>query len=380
MAKKILTVSDLVTAGDNGSLREVFDTLIKSQLGFTPNQSISSAFLGANITGVPGGFKPNTNTNGFIFTTRPDLNLLTENISVDRRMAPLLTSNERSMMRAIRILLSPRTAIRIDKWDAKLPQLIDSPLINKRYPFLAISDNLTKSLTGWPSSRLGVHTSPEGIMKEVHIQADSPASYAGNFSLNLSGLSVDGNPLLYLYYYWILYMGLVMTNEYGVMSLPRYIGNGRMDYTCRHYRFIMDETNTFFNEYACTGYGFPQSIDIGQYMDYNVDEPRPYVGRNVEVEFACSGVMYMDELVLRQFNTTVCIFQPYMGDKHRSKYFVKVPYAYRAFYNNQCYPRANQVTRELEWWVPKDYWNKTESMRNAFVENKNGYIPQLTRK
>lgn len=346
------------------NLPRFIDYLTKIKHGFNISSAMTDAFKGPNIITNSTLYKPNTNQSGYVFTTRPDLNLSSVNIKIERRFMPLLTDNEMSVMRAIRLILSPRMAMKIPmvEYSGSLTGQSDlirnpnNPLINPQYPFIAISDNNVKSLTGWPSGGgLGIHSTPAGILKEVHIMADSPNNYNTEFSLNLSLNSMQGSPTLYLYYFWILYIGCVLSQTYGMMPWPEYLGNGRLDYTCRHYRLIMDETRTYVNEIGMTGYSIPRNIDIGPIFDYQAENPRPYVDRSIDVEFACSGAIYLDDLVIKQFNETVQMFKPEMHKSKRQQYMVKVEKKWHKIFNNQCYPWINIFTRELEWWVEKRF-------------------------
>ena len=358
------SINDILSDNYTGTIKEMIDSLVKVKHGFTVSESMTDSFRGPNIvTNVP-MIKPNTNLPGYVFTVRPDLNMSKNNLRIDRKMAPLLTDKENSIMRAIRCILGPQCMMPMPGFPnrSELMPYISCPLIDKRYPFIAISDNNVRTLTGWPSGQLGVRRSAAGILKEVHIMADGPATYKGDFSLNMSLNSMKGNPLMYLYYYWILYIGMVYTQSYGLMPWPEYLSNGRMDYTTRIYRLIMDETKTYVTEAAMTGYAIPTSIDIGPYFDYQSDNYRPYVDKTVEVEFACSGVEYLDEIIIKQFNRTVEMFQPFMTDKYRSKQLIKIDKRYQKIMNNKVYPWINPISRELEWWCTSQNWKNSASL------------------
>lgn len=362
------SINDILKDNYSGPIREMLDSLTKVKHGFTLSESMTNTFRGPNIVTNTPMLKPNTNLPGYVFTVRPDLNFSPANLKLDRKMSPLLTEKANSIMRAIRCILSPQCMMPMHQ--AGFPnrtsegrlKYIDCPLVDKNYPFIAISDNNVKTLTGWPSGQLGVRSTPAGILKEVHLMADGPATYKGEFSLNMSLNSMKGNPLMYLYYYWILYIGMVYTQSYGLMPWPEYLSNGRMDYTTRIYRLIMDETKTYVTEAAMTGYAIPRSIDIGPYFDYQSDNYRPFIERTTEVEFACSGAEYLDEIIIKQFNRTVEIFQPLMGDKYRKQYLLKVDKKYQKIMNNKVYPWVNPISRELEWWCKPADWKESSKL------------------
>ena len=360
------SINDILKDNYSGPIRDMIDSLTKVKHGFTLSESMTNTFKGPNIISNTPMLKPNTNLPGYVFTVRPDLNFSTANLRIERKMSPLLTDKANSIMRAIRCILAPQCMMPMHQAGfpnraGRMPYL-ECPLIDKNYPFIAISDNNVKSLTGWPSGQLGIRSTPAGILKEVHLMADGPSTYKGEFSLNMSLNSMKGNPLMYLYYYWILYIGMVYTQSYGLMPWPEYLSNGRMDYTTRIYRLIMDETKTYVTEAAMTGYAIPRSIDIGPYFDYQADNYRPYIERTTEVEFACSGVEYLDEIIIKQFNRTVEIFQPLMGDKYRAKRLIKVDKKYQKIMNNKVYPWINPISRELEWWCTPSNWKASSNL------------------
>lgn len=341
---------------------KLIDALIKVKYGFNLSAAMTESFRGPNILAQPTHYKPNTNNAGYVFTTRPDLNLASENIKLERALMPLLTDRDNFSMRAIRLILCPRLAMRIADvefggsvtGESDLRRNPNSKLIDPFYPFIAISDNNVRSLTGWPSSSLGVQSSQAGLAKEVHVMADGPTTYKGEYSLNLSISSMKGSPTLYLYHFWIEYIAAVLKNTNGLIPWPEYFGESRLDYTTRIYRLVMDETRTFVEEMAATGYAFPRGIDIGPIFDYNREQQRPYMDRAIEVEFVCSGAIYLDDLLIKQFNETILMFNPNMAPNKRGNYYVKVEKKYHRIFNNKCYPWINQTTRELEWWVRKE--------------------------
>ena len=240
---RVFDLKQLLSENYTDTISQWIDDIFKVKHGFTPSDSMAKTFYGPNLISNTPMLKPNTNSPGYIFTTRPDLNLSTSNLATERKMMALLTDKDNSLMRAIRLILSPRLAANYMPNAKELflypgfangipNDLIrySSKLVNPKYPFIAVSDNSVKSLTGWPSSQIGIRSTNAGVLKEVHIMADGPSTYNGEYSLSLSAYSMKGNPVMYLYYYWILYIGFVYYQTYGLMPWPEYLGNGRMDY------------------------------------------------------------------------------------------------------------------------------------------------------
>ena len=373
---------------DERKIHNYINELIKTKYGFSPSNAMKNTFMGPNIMGNTPPIKPNNNLNGYIFTVRPDLNLSFNNINIVRKLVPLLTNDENSMMRALRIILSPRIGekpplraiLGRDLMSAEVAELntfnLKSNLVDNQYPFIAISDNLVKSLSGWPSGQLGIRTTTAGILKENHIMASAPATFNGEYSLNLSTLSMQGDPILFLYYYWILYISAVFSMTYGPIPWPDYFVNGRMDYTTRIYRLIMDETNTYVREMAATGWAIPRAIDIGPHFNFDSEDIHPFVSKTVEIEFACTGAIYLDEILIKQFNQTVCMFNPNMLDGTRDIFMVQVDKKYYKIFNYNVYPRIDPITKELQWWIYKEKLSDpgVGEMLARYIVNERGSI------
>ena len=341
----------------------IIDNLMKIKTGAGISTAMTDIFTGANITGTVPAIKPNTNNHGYVFMTRPDLNLSPDNCRLNRNLMQLASANENSMLRAIAMMLSPQLANRF--------RGIKSNLVDNRYPFLSISDNLVRSLTGWPSAQLGISTTPAGVNKGEHIQADSPAYYNGQFSLSLSTYDIVSSPVKRLYHYWTTYIGALLDNAYGLAPWPEYWFNGRLDYTTRVYRLIMDESRTYVEEIAATNYAIPQVPDLGPHFNFDAEQPRPFVGGTLNVELACSGAIYFDELLVLQFNRTVELFNPAMRDHTadkrdkkpvRSIYMVKVEKRYHGVFSGKAFPRIDPQTKELEWYVSKETWKAMQHL------------------
>lgn len=341
--------------------QSIIDNLFKIKTGSGIRTATAEAFGGANITGTIPAIKPNTNNHGYVFMTRPDLNLAPDNIRVSRQLSALANNDPKSILRAIAMILSPQLYSRFK--DTK------SNLVDPLYPFIAISDNLTKSLTGWPSGQLGIHTSQAGIAKEEHIQADSPAFYNGQYSLSLSMYNSAGNAGKMLFHYWTTYIGAVLKHSNGVSPWPEYNFNGRLDYTSRIYRLIMDESRTYVEEMCATNYFIPQPPDLGPHFNFDAEQPKPFIGSTVDVELACTGAIYYDELLVNQFNRTVVLFNPAMHNSVRGKHMTYVPKKYHTVFSGKSYPFIEPNTKELQWWTFKDTWDTMGNLRKMVDSN-----------
>ena len=104
----------------------------------------------------------NRDYKGFTFFTRPLLNLSTLNVANNRDMIDLLTTNERSINRYVRMMLDPRLAV-----DKKLGgSELTCPLVDNKQAFIPILSNNLVSISGFPDLNLPTYTSDEGIRRE----------------------------------------------------------------------------------------------------------------------------------------------------------------------------------------------------------------------
>ena len=126
----------------------MLDSLTKVKHGFTLSESMTNTFKGPNIISNTPMLKPNTNLPGYVFTVRPDLNFSSANLRIDRKMTPLLTEKANSVMRAIRCILAPQCMMPMhqagfpNRTVEKKMTYLECPLVDKNYPFIAVSDGL----------------------------------------------------------------------------------------------------------------------------------------------------------------------------------------------------------------------------------------------
>lgn len=342
------------------------------------NQAISNTLYGINSTGVKGVLPENRDSKGYVFFTRPQLNLTVGNIVNIRRLYSLLNTDVNSVHRYVRCLLDPRLAnytstseknseIELDasqKDIIKYDNKTKSTLLNNKLAFIPVLTNTIMDMSGWPDLTANAFTSKAGVRKEQYIQIDSSIDIFESFDLDCTFRNIKDEPILLMMQTWLLYAACVFE---GLMNpYPDMIAENEIDYNTRIYRLIMDESGRYVKKIAATGAGFPINVPTGKIFDYTSTN---YMENNKElnIRFKCVGAMYNDDILIQEFNATSLIFNKdlkevlsYDGKDGSTVNFEKIPFELRDTFNHRGYPIIDTTTYELEWWVDKreaDYKN-----------------------
>lgn len=293
--------------------------------------------------------QPNTDRNGYVFFTRPQLNLSAGNCMRTRMLFNLLTRDVKSMQTWVRATLDPRLY-------SDLNENARSPMVDNTNPFIPLLSNTIKSLSGWPDLVVQARTSTEGARKETQSVVDGVMEYYQEFDLDATFFNTQEDPITNLFYIWEKYMTLVfegMANPY-----PDFIVENEIDYNTRIYRIITDSTGQFVSKMAACGAAFPISLPTSEYANFNRDEPITLGRKDITVRFRCNGAIYYDPILMENFNETVFIFNPKLRNevdtgsiRRNSSDFIKVAAPYQHIFNNLCIPYIDKDTNELCWFV-----------------------------
>lgn len=311
------------------------------------NKAITRNLYGINHRQTPPGALMNKDIYGYTFWTRPQLNMTGNNLRNDRIFYDLLSSEEYSIQRFVRTTLDPRLQSGFTNGET-----LSSPLVDPYQAFIPLLTNSLMSISGWPEIQAPTYTSPPGLFKEVYGQVDGTTKIYTDYDIDSTFRNYRGDPLLYMLFIWIKYASLVF--EGTIVPYPDYIFNNVIDYNTRIYRLVMDHNKTYVKKIACTGVSFPTAIPIGGFFDYNSDTPFNTQMREFTIRFTSLGAEYMDNILVKEFNETVKIFNPYMRDSIRSSVMIRIPFNYLILFNNSGYPHINEETYELEWYIRQD--------------------------
>lgn len=326
------------------------------------DRAIGNNLYGVNHRQIPGMVPGNKDVYGFTFFTRPQLNMQTDNLRNERRFYPLLTTNELSIHRFVRGTLDPRLLYGYQFGNDKIPPL-KCPIVDNSFAFIPILTNNLNSISGWPDIAISPFSSKPGLYKEEWQIIDDIAKNYGSFDIDASFRNTRGDPILYMFYVWIHYAALAFEGK--LSPYIDFITENEIDYNTRIYRLVLDRNKDVVTKIAATGASFPVSVPTGSFFDYNNDKPYNDQNKDITIRFRCLGVDIMDDILIKEFNETVSIFNPDMADGKRGE-MIKVSKNTAAMFNNRGYPRINPDTYELEWYVFKDnFTNRTKAFLEA---------------
>lgn len=344
-----------------------------------PTGSLERA-IGLNLRGIdqlqaPGAVPINKDMPGYTFFTRPQLNMQIDNIRNVRQMAQLLTSNEYSIQRYIRCMLDPRLMEGVQYSKDFYLEKLSCPFVDNLNAFIPTFTNNLISQSGWPSISVPVNTSTPGLYNESQTIVDGRILNSEAWDLTVNLRNTRGDITLYMLYAWALYMSMVYEGR--LAPYLDFIIENEIDYNTRVYRIVTDYSKRYVTKVACTLASIPVGVPVGDAFDQPGDKPYVEANREISVRFACTGVRYFDDIVSKEFNETVCIFNPNMRDGGRERFMTKVPPKSSALFKGMCYPRINLDTAELEWWVSNENANRIsmkylESLPETNSENYEG--------
>lgn len=308
---------------------------------------------GANFAHVFKGFNrrvqgnalpANSDNQGLVFFTRPDLNLSHDNLAQLTTMTPLLTNRMESYQSAIRHTLDPRGMSRLSGgWH---------PIIDHRQAFIPILSNTMTTQSGWPDILVNASSGSEGIAKEQWMMNDSISEIYRRWSLTCEFKNFHGNPIMMLFAIWIQYMGAVYTGK--MYPHVENLVHNRIDYMTRIYRFTLDQSMRYITGMACTGVAMPTAINIGAMFNYNRENSIVRDVDRVSMSFECLGAIYNDPRYMHEFNRTTLRFHREMSEGARrssDNKLIKVDPWLLKIANYRGYPWINMRTSELEWWM-----------------------------
>lgn len=352
----------MATSPNQPTVLTLDDVLKTLPLG-SEETAIGNNLYGINHRAISGKVPMNKDHYGLTFFTRPQLNMQAENLRNLRRFYPLLTSNSVTMQRYIRCALDPRLGY----------EGITCPLLDNQQAFLTILSNNLNSISGWPDMVVPTFTSKEGLYKEAYSQVDGIVDNYTAYNISASFRNTRGDPIAFLFYVWAYYQSYVFQGL--LVPYPDYIIHNRLDYNTRIYRLVLDVHRRYVTKIAACGVAFPISDPVGQFFDFSNDKPYNDQNRDITVQFQCLGAQYFDDILVKEFNETVQIFNADMRDDRRETTYAKLPQNLIGYFNNRGYPRINPDDYELEWWVPYDLF---QAKVNGLIESKLTDLVDLT--
>src|ERR1035437_6062827 len=317
---------------------------------------LGNNLYGINHRQITAPLPMNKDVYGLTLLVRPQLKLLSENIRNTRLLYPLLTTVAESIPRFIRCTLDPRLAMGYyapgtnpGTAPMQISGQFQSPFCDPSQAFIPVLSNNVASVSGWPDMNLPTFTSHEGAYGQTYAQADGIVRNYTAYDLELTFRNTRGDTILYMFYIWLQYMSMVF--EGLLVPYPDFITENELDYCTRIYRLVLDVDRRYVKKIAATGVSFPTTVPEGQFFDYSTDHPYNTQSQDITVRFKSLGAQYHDDILIFEFNQTVCQFNPSMSDGNRDLLMIKVDATLLNLFNNKGYARINPSTYELEWWV-----------------------------
>jgi len=312
--------------------------------------AMTDVYKGLDHRNAGAAFQKNTDHQGLVLFTRPQMNLSANNVLADRHLLPLLDSEPSSMYRAIRLMLDSRLGQGANK--------LTSNLFDQKQAFMTILSNTLVNLTGFPDVTINAYTAPEGMRKESYSIVDDVAEINNTYDITASFANIEGDPITDMFQYWARYMGNVYTGD--MAPYPEFVVENEIDYQCRIWRLILDRSKRYVKKIGCANVCFPLASPLGNAFNYSNETPYSDANDQISIPFRCTGAEYQDPILYDEFNQTVAYFNAGMSDKNRESLYVKLKASELDRFNFTGYPRIDSKTLELEWWVAaQDYAEMT---------------------
>jgi len=331
-------------------------------------QAGSDILYGINQTKTTGAVPVNKDAQGFVFFTRPMLNLNKWNVLNNRTFHSLLTNDATSVHRYVRCMLDPSLK------NYATPT-VSSPLVDNKLVFIPLLTNTIIKLSGWPDVVAPVFTSKGGVRKEQWAVIDGTTEINETFDLDATFKNIVDEPTSLLFKTWINYASYVFDGQ-----LKPYAGfeaRNEIDYTTRIYRIVLDKTGRFVSKIACTIASFPMNDPTGKFFDYDRTQQYMDQTKEINVRFKCMGAVYNDEIIVKWFNKASGYTNSELAKVVKSNFksdgshkYELIPRELLDRFKYRGYPLINTNTFELEWWIDtqsEGYKNVLSSLKRTSV-------------
>lgn len=330
------------------------------------DKAIGLNTYGINYQQAPTLAPRNKEQPGYVFFTRPQLNMQRDNIANLRDFYNLLSDDPLSQERVVRGLLDPRLAAGYKYLDTIAP-VITSPLVDNENCFIPQLTNNCMTLTGWPEQVMTFQRSKEDVYRGTHTQPNGIARINQSFTLSGTFRNTVGDPLMKLIHYWIHYMSAVTTTGQ-LRPYPDFEAMDIMDWNTRIYRIVLDAQRERVTKIYATGAATPSSNAISASADYNRDAPISDVNKDITISFECDGMIVLDPILYYTFNSVVSAFCIGMRDEYRAATMRKLSKLEQFYFKNVGYPRIDPQTSMFEVWVPAQLYDAHASRMAPFLD------------
>ncbi len=330
------------------------------------SKALTNTHMGFNHRMTPNHTPKNKETQGMTFYTRPDFNLSYAQMLKSPRFKDLMESDHASDNYAIIAALDPESELTLIPGATGMGAPLKPGIpFDNRQAFIPLLTNNTLSLTGFPDNTLDIFVSEEGIQREQWMMVDSSYEINGSYTLSASFRNIEGDPITTLFTTWLEWMA----GSYDGTFVPK-ARNGyerEIEYETRIYRLLMTPDKRFLTKIGATFVSIPVNDNLGAAMNFNSQEVFNNEADNINIQFACIGARYKDPDLIGDFNYTVMTFNPDMVpmDANDDDYipvgkdFMRMLTRSEILaFNYYGYPRINPATKEIQWWIYNDEYDR----------------------
>lgn len=264
----------------------------------------------------------NSLLSGYTFITRPRLCLHDSSVSRRVEFIPMMTDKYNALPFGIRCLLDTKFCSEDSR--SKACALID----RKNALFTPLNNGLI-GMSGWPDMNLETSTTQTGFHSEDQTIVNGYDQLNKTYEFTLDFRDPQCGPILSIFFYWILYMGMVSK---GIM--PAYmedINQRRINYSVSIYRFVVDPSRRYIVHYAKATGCYPKSIPIGSLFNFSEGDRFVRSAGNFSIPFVANKVEYNNPDILGDFNTLMRRYDPQIEQR------AAIPLSVESNYNGLPY-------------------------------------------
>lgn len=231
---------------------------------------------------------------GNVFISRPELNLSTPNLALNRIMAPLNTLNPMSNAFMIRCLLDTQ-------FTKKNRDIVgNSPLLDLHNPWFTPLCNGIVGISGWPDFTVETEGTEGGYFSENQTYVVGSDNLNRTYNFNITFKDIPSSPVFSAIFYWLHYMASVTLGDMKAYSFN--IDQRVLDYTVSFYQFVMDPTRRYILKTAKATGCFPVSFPMGDIFSFSEGSMLSQGSGKFSIPFIVNNVKYNDYLRIIDFN------------------------------------------------------------------------------
>lgn len=325
------------------------------------DKAMTNNIRGFNILQTRNATLPNQDHQGFLFVTRPQLNMQKDNIRNFAPMYGLLNDDPDGLGMAVRQLLDPRIgagyryAVGPKSAHKFIPPMQCNIVDNMNAFFPFVTNNVITS-TGWGDKTLPLTSTDPGLFRQTYAFVDGISRNYGEWDLTINLQNVAGDLSIATFSTLMDYTSLI--KEELMSPYPDYLINQRSDFHLRAYRIILDKAKQTVRKIMAPAAMVCTSVPYGMFGDFDRNTPFSEQTKELPFRFRCMAQINNDPRLIYSFNGVVRCFNPSMADNMRPQYMIQIPARMYQRFQSLAYPRINPENLKFEWWTYRNVYEK----------------------